>query len=573
MSWLLSALWLAARGAAQNSWSPIGPQPIRVPASPFLASSGPIISGRVTAIAVNPQNNDVVYLGAASGGIWKSTDGGASWTPLTDFQPSLATGSLAIDPSSCTADDCTTIYVGTGEVYGSSIYFGAGILKSTDAGATWTQQGANIFVPQGSPDRAARIGAIAVDPFNSQIALAGTSGGLYRTTDGGATWTQVAALSGQGTGLSFDVNNSGVVYAALSQATAAGIYRSTDHGVTWSRLSGTGVNLFPTTGVGYMALSVVSGAAGAVGGVTLYAVVQQLNSNSLRGVWKSSDSGANWVQLVNTPNFCFPLCGFATAIAADPANPDIVFAGGTLDAFAKEFIRSADGGNTWVQVGCQHPSAGSCTLGDNDVSVGTDYHALVFTADGSRVYMGNDQGAWRTDNPEVADPTQLHYLDLNSVLAITQQYGGHAISPSYENVGFVGAQDVGTARYSGGMAWGKVFSEGDGGQAAIDQQIPSVVYTTSMGSCVGLCIARSFFDGTSISTFLQSTTNGIADERTHFPAPLTVDPNITGRVYYGTFRVYLTIDYAETWTPISPDLTGGGALTAIAVAPSDSNVV
>src|SRR6266849_3808927 len=255
MSWLLSALWLAARGAAQNSWSPIGPQPIRVPASPFLASSGPIISGRVTAIAVNPQNNDVVYLGAASGGIWKSTDGGASWTPLTDFQPSLATGSLAIDPSSCTADDCTTIYVGTGEVYGSSIYFGAGILKSTDAGATWTK---------------------------------------------------VAAISGQGTGLSFDVNNSGLVYAALSQATAAGIYRSTDHGVTWSRLSGTGVNLFPATGVGYIALSVVSGAAGAAGGATLYAAVQQLNSNSLRGVWKSRDSGANWAQLLNTPNFCFP---------------------------------------------------------------------------------------------------------------------------------------------------------------------------------------------------------------------------------------------------------------------------
>jgi hypothetical protein len=158
--------------------------------------------------------------------------------------------------------------------------------------------------------------------------------------------------------------------------------------------------------------------------------------------------------------------------------------------------------------------------------------------------------------------TQLLYTDLNNGLAITQQFGGHAISPSDENVGFVGAQDVGTARYSGGVAWDKVFSEGDGVQAAIDQQIPSVVYTTSAGSCVGLCIARSFFDGTSISTFLQSTTNGIADERTNFPAPLTVDPNIAGRVYYGTFRVYLTTDFAESWSPISPDLTGGGVLTA-----------
>jgi hypothetical protein len=527
----------------------------------------------VTAIAVNPQNNNVVYLGAASGGVWKSTDGGASWTPLTDFQPSLAIGSLAIDPSSCTPADCTTIYAGTGEVYGSSIDFGAGILKSTDAGVTWTQQGVNLFAPQGPTDRAARIGAMAVDPFSSQIVLAGTSLGIYRTTDGGASWTLVTALSGQGTGLLFDGNNPGVVYAALSQSNTAGVYRSIDHAVTWSRLAGTAGNLFPAAGVGYIALSVVSGAAGAAGSATLYAAVEQANSGSLRGVWKSSDSGSNWIQLTNTPGFCSPLCGFATAIAADPANPDIVFAGGTLDAFAKEFIRSTDGGNTWLQVGCQHPSAGSCPLGSNSVSLGTDYHALVFTADGTRLFMGNDQGAWRTENPDVPDPTQLLYMDLNSGLAITQQFGGHAISPSDENVGFVGAQDTGTARYSGGMAWDKVFSEGDGGQAAIDQQIPSVVYTTSLGSCVGLCIARSFFDGTSISTFLQSTTNGIGNERMHFPAPLTVDPNISGRVYYGTFRVYLTTDYAETWTAISPDLTGGGTLTAIAVAASDSGVV
>jgi hypothetical protein len=462
--------------------------------------------------------------------------------------------------------------VGTGEVYGSSIYFGAGILQSTDAGVTWTQQGAGIFAPQGPTDTAARIGAMAVDPFNSQIVLAGTSGGLYRTIDGGSTWTLAPALAGQGTGLAFDGNNSGVVYAAISQSTAAGIYRSTDHGVTWARLGGSGGNLFPATGVGYIALSVVSGAAGAAGSATLYSAVTQ--GTSLRGVWKSSDSGANWTQLRNTPDFCAPLCGFATAIAADPANPDIVFAAGTLDNFAKEFIRSTDGGNTWMQVGCQLPGAGICTLGSNTVSLGTDYHALVFTADGSRLYMGNDQGVWRTENPDVADFRQLLYTDLNSGLVITQQFGGHAISPSDENVGFVGAQDTGTARYSGGMAWDKVFSEGDGGEAAIDQQIPSVVYTTSNGSCAGRCIARSFFDGTSISSFLQSTANGITVERTHFPAgPLTVDPNIAGRVYYGTFRVYLTTDFAETWTPISPDLTGGGTLATIAVAPSDSNVV
>lgn len=573
-----------------TSWTFIGPQPIKVPVNPYLAGSGPTNSGRVTAIAVNPLNNDVVYLGAASGGVWKSTDGGATWTPLTDFQPSLASGSLAVDPSSCTATDCSTIYVGTGEVYGSSIYFGAGVLKSTDGGATWVQQGANIFAPQGATDRASLIGAIAVDPFNNRIVLTGTSAGVYRSTDGGVNWTSLSPLLGRGTGLAFDSNNSGVVYAALGQSSGAainGIYRSSDHGATWIKLSGTGANLFPATGVGYIALSVVPGAPGSPGNATLYAAIQQANLSSLRGVWKSTDSGANWIQLRNTPDFCYPLCGFATAIAADPANPAIVFAGGSFDAFSPEFIRSTDGGATWKQVGCQHPSGGSCTLGNNTVSLGTDYHALVFATDGSRLYMGNDQGAWRTENPDVADFTALQYTGLNSTLAITQQQEGHAVSPSDENVAFVGAQDVATARFSGSMAWDKVLPEGDGGQAAIDQQIPSVVYTTSLGSCQGMCIARSFFDGTSgatgaakdetlrVSGFVQSMTDGInSSDRMYYPAPLTVDPNITGRVYFGTTRVYVTTDYAETWTPISPDLTGaGGVLTAIAVAGSDSNTV
>src|SRR5713226_2965305 len=216
---------------APTVWTEIGPSPIAVP-PPFPSSifpffGSPSIAGRVAAIAVNPLNKDVVYLGAAAGGVWKSTDGGLHWTPLTDTQNSLSTGSIALDPSSCTATDCSTIYVGTGEANNSGdSYSGAGILKSADFGSTWTQQGAGVFVGPFSTSRvdgAAHIGALAVDPFTptpgTQVVLAGVNffsstakSGIWRSADGGTTWTQTSLSGSAGTAVVFDLNNTGVVY-------------------------------------------------------------------------------------------------------------------------------------------------------------------------------------------------------------------------------------------------------------------------------------------------------------------------------------------------------------------------
>lgn len=167
----------ASIATATGQWTLIGPQPTN---TPFTDS---VVAGRVSALAVDPRDLNVVYLGAAQGGVWKTTDGGVTWTPLTDTQASLATGSIALDPS-----NPDTVYVGTGEENFSADSYYGGVLKSTDGGATWAQI-VGPFV--NSSGGSARIGSLAVHPTNSQILLAAAqssfanTNGIFRSTDGG----------------------------------------------------------------------------------------------------------------------------------------------------------------------------------------------------------------------------------------------------------------------------------------------------------------------------------------------------------------------------------------------------
>src|SRR2546427_116954 len=196
-----NAVPLATDFPGPATWTSIGPQPINVGSSGFFPFNGTSSnSGRVTALAVDQKSlngGDIAYLGAAAGGVWKTTDGGLTWTPLTDQQPSLSTGSIAIDPT-----NSNIVYVGTGEQnFSADSYYGAGVLKSIDGGANWTQQGIRVFTGPfgaGRVDGGAHIGAIAVDPFNNKIVLAGgsrfsspTASGIYSTPDGGHTWAPV----------------------------------------------------------------------------------------------------------------------------------------------------------------------------------------------------------------------------------------------------------------------------------------------------------------------------------------------------------------------------------------------
>jgi uncharacterized protein (TIGR03437 family) len=542
-----------------NNWTLIGPRPTD-------AGTTFVTSGRVNSIAIDPRDNNTVYIGAAEGGVWKTTDGGQNWIPLTDDQPSLANGAIAIDPT-----NPDIVYVGTGEDnFAFDSYYGAGILKSIDAGKSWT----NIQ----DPFLHAVIGALVVHPTNGKILLAAVgslslattlTAGVWRSSDGGTTWAKV--LSGtSSTSVLFDPTDGNTAYAALDKVdgdSSNGVYKSTDSGQTWTRLAGSGANALPTQNVGRIELAIAPSSPN-----ILFAAVQRApgSNGTLLGIWKTTDSGNTWNQLV-VPNICpspSNQCWYDMTLRVNPKDPKIVWAGGSV-----RLLRSLDGGDTWNSLPAAFNRLGVISFpGPNGVEMHVDEHFVAFTPDGGKLYIANDGGVYSTSDISNA---RVNWTNLNQTLAITQFYPGFAQHPSDPNVAIGGAQDNGTQRYSGNLSWSNVNC-GDGGFAAIDNAIPTTAYAV----CQNIDIGRST-DGA--SNFILSVHGINQNDRTQFISPLAIDPSNSQTLYFGTFRLWQSRDGAGKWTAISPDLASGGfcpptsnscrTIKAIAVAPSDPNTV
>ena len=401
-----------------TQWTSIGPSPVQYFNSFF--------SGRVRALAVDPTNPSVVYLGAADGGVWKTTDAGQNWVPLTDTQPSLAVGALALDPS-----NPSTIYVGTGEPFTFDSFPGVGILKSTDGGQTWT----NI---QG-PFLNSHIGGLAVDPNNPLNVLAASEEmGLQRSTDGGTTWTRVVTM--QGDEVLFDPKNPGVAYASGIDSGSV-ILKSTNSGATWNAI------LRPPIGSGLTSVT--------LSGATLYAFF----GNST--LFKSTDAGNSWTQLT-APGaaFCQGQCGYNLIVGASPTNPNVVYVGSI------NMYHSNDGGVTWGL----------------DDGAHVDNHALAFSSDGSTVYAGNDGGVWSAPAGTAAN-SAIPWNDLNQTLATLQFYRGISMAAGNPNLTLGGTQDNGDELYTGTTTWTGAVT-GDGFATAINPFDSSIMYCTTQGSSI-----------------------------------------------------------------------------------------
>lgn len=508
----------AVNPLSSTPWKAIGPAPL---------SAGTPVSGRVAALAVDPRNALVVYAGAADGGVWKTTDGGQSWTPLTDNQPSLSTGSIALDPS-----NPDTIYVGTGEYNGGDGYPGVGILKSTDGGSTWTHiQGP--FIPR---NVGFRIPAIAVSPANSQIVLAaaGNSGvnegtaGVFRSTDGGNTWTNVLPSAWAASSVAFDPNAGNVAYAGLVIPASGGgftlrIMKSTDSGATWSQ---TGF----ADAAGFRIIISIAPSDSSV-----YVAYTPMAANS--AVLSRSQDGGETFTALNSSSLCSAQCAYNLAMGVNPANSKELFFGGIT------VVHSLDGGASWASAGSGH----------------ADQHVFVFSASGDRIYVGNDGGVW-VSTSHASDPVSVN--SLNSNLATLQFYPGISIAPGNPSFGLGGTQDNGSDRYSGSLQWQEVFG-GDGFSTAIDPNTPSTFYlSTQVGN-----IFKTTDNG---GTFSEgSGLTGTSSFNTVF----TLDRLNPSRLYTTrNLTVLQTTDGASTWHPISPQINTLNA-NDIEVAPSDSNTV
>jgi photosystem II stability/assembly factor-like uncharacterized protein len=592
---------------SQTAWTLIGPQPtLPLPNDPFTGY--PTVAGRVTALAFDPRDttNRTIYLGSAEGGLWVTTNGGQAWAPLTDSEPSLAVGFIALDPTT----NPTTIYIGTGEEnFNLDAYYGAGVLKSTDGGKTWIQD--QTFSQAAVKSQTAAgpyIGALTVDPSNNQILLAGVgtsagssvAGGIWRSTDGGNSWANVLTESApaNGTSVVFDPSSPGTAYAALGPYVgnpSDGVYKSTDGGATWTPLTSLGIG----PGLGRITLAIGPPAALGQPGELLAAIADATNcstnssecSRNLLGLFISTNGGANWTKLANTPDFCGDptdatqgQCFYDMAVSISPTNPSEIYVGGTNDFGGDALTVSTDGGNTWSP---------DLYAGNNGSTVNpagqlhTDTHAIAFSPDGTVLAIGNDGGVWTTTNVGVS--SNITWNDLNGPLAITQFYPGISIFPGDPSHGIGGTQDNGTQGYSGGLEWQQFVACGDGGPTAITPNGPVLYWACAIEPGI-------FSTNPALSGNYGWAANGIGNctatppppssppcYAANFVPPLVMDPESPSTLYFGAQApsstaqvVYQTINGAQSWQPISQDLSGNNPnfkITTIGVAPTNSNVV
>ena len=546
-----------SRTFAANVWQQLGPDPITGEQMGELAIDA---SGRVTAVAVHPTNPNIVYIGAAQGGIWKTTDGGNSFVPLTDAQASLAVGTIALDPS-----NPNTIYVGTGEPHGSDSYYGLGILKSTNGGQSWQLLGSNTFV-------GLAFANIVVNPSNPNLVYAAAgftktdenhpqtgTPGIYRSTNGGQSWELLASACGtngcaSSSALVMPSNNPNTLYAAFD---GYGIYKSTDGGANWDQSFGLSV-----------AHDRIEVAISPSNPAVLYAgfEVYRQDGSSFGAVFKSNNSGQSWSQLNSLQySYCGEQCGYDNILAVHPTNPNIVLAGGqavysgNVPGVDGTVFRTDDGGNSW-----------SFNSGINEATtVHPDLHAIAFAPSNPNiVWIGNDGGAYKSSDG--GHTWQVRNNDL-----ATLQFQSVALHPTDPNVFFGGMQDNSkTKTTNSGQSW-VGLDAGDGGFTAIDPFDPRYWYGTRFSSRGQyMQFQRNDQSGTPNADDWPVLANGIdVNDRVLFYAPLLTDPNTAGRVYWGTHRLYRSNNRGDNWTAISPDLTKGYAISAINVLKGNSNYI
>lgn len=415
---------LGAAGGPGPQWRSIGPW--TVPNGQTYGASRVNVAGRISAVAVDPADPTHVLAGAANGGVWESRDRGNSWVPRTDFAATLTTGAIAFDPS-----DSATVYCGTGEGNWWS-WLGAGILRSTDAGATWATLCTDPFVGLG-------FYALLVDPADAQHLLAATTGGLDVSLDGGLNWTRARTARSW----SVEMAAGGAILAACED----GVWESADGGATWNATPLPGA----PAGFDRLALAVapsnpaVAYAWGASGG-TPY-------------LWRGV--GGTWAPITTPPGVSTNQAWYDWFLAVAPDQDTQIYCG------AIEVHRGDLSNTGWSWTNLTNKGA----TGD---SIHPDQHAIAFEPGSpGTIYVGNDGGLYRSPDRGVT------WQHCNNGLVITEfEYLAQHPGSSRWLIG--GTQDNGTERWSGSAVWEHV-ADGDGGDCGVNRTNPLTVFHTYYG--------------------------------------------------------------------------------------------
>lgn len=511
---------------------------------------------RAIAVASVPGDPEIYYVGAASGGIFKTTDGGIHWEPIFDKQDASSVGAIAIAPS-----DPNIVWAGTGEPYiRSHISIGDGIYESTDAGRTWTHMGL---------ENTGRIANVIIDPRDANIVLACSLGtsygpqperGVFRTTDGGKTWEKTLFVD-ENTGcsdLAMDPNNSHILFAGMWQfvihtwgrtsgGPGSGLFKSTDGGVTWKKLEGHGL---PRSPLGRIAVRVAPSDSSRV-----YAEIETGDGVPMDGqptqrgqLWRSDDGGENW-EVVNYDRQIRGRTHYYTREEVSPDDENEVY------FFSASFSRTLDGGKTLTEM----PS-----------SPGGDNHEMwIDPKNASRMAVVNDGGVSISINRGVTwnhiqlPIAQIYHVTVDDQIPYNvygnKQDGGSYRGPSNSlQFGFFGGRGPGPISRS---LW-EGISGGESGFATVDPVDNNIVWNsgTGSGSVGGTVIVDDLKNKQAhvVEVWPETTIGAPAADvkyRFNWEFPIEISPFDHNKVYVGSQYVHVTTDRGQSWQVISADLT------------------
>jgi hypothetical protein len=499
------------------NWTLIGPQSVPT-------NGG---NGRINAVRAHPTTPTTLFACSPAGGLWRSTNSGTSWSPISNSIAAVGATDVAFDPT-----NPNTMYLATGDGDASDV-LSLGVFKSTDGGNTWAATSLAFSLSNGRT-----LSRILVNPTNPSIVIAGGRAGIYRSTNAGSTWTQVSTANIRD--LEFKPGDPSVVYAG--GYAGAGFLRSTDGGVTWVKNT-----VSMATGIQRIAVAVSPLNANYV-----YCLAATSSASGFEGLYLSTDGGTTFTKRSSTPNILGWYNGTAAqndategqgwydlAIAVAPSNVNTVLIGGV------NIWRSTNGGTSWTKLTAWEANTTATNYTHADI------HDLHFV--GSNLYAGTDGGVFISSNEGTA------WANRSSDMSIAQIYG-FSLSPNSATTILSGHQDNGTNLTSNGTSWAQV-NGGDGMLCLIDKGTPTRMFSTIYyGS-----LYRSTNSGASFSSIYTVPGGG-------WVTPLVQDPVTATTIYAGGTNVMRSTNSGTNWTAAS-SFTGVSTLVSIAVGRTNNQVI